>query len=283
MRFLRYVCRLRKLFPNERLLITKVDSKSAYRRVHLQAETALKACTFVAGILLVALRPTFGGAPNPSQWSDVSETGVDLANDLVRRDDWDPAEWFAPQQPLLLSDKAVDCDSGKIADDEPFRQAAGMLVTYPTDEVGPMFECYLDDLFGVSRERDRKRMEAVLPLVLHLIERPVFDGVPESLPRDALIAVSKFLAEAKASESKVILGWEVNTRRMTVSLPQDKHRAWSVKLQALRARPNRRATAKSSNRRSVASTTRRTWSRTHATSLATSIERGASGRKYTDQ
>ena len=104
MQFLHYVCQLRRLFQNERLLITKVDCNSAYRRVHLQAETALKVCTVITGTLLVALRLTFGGAPNPSQWSDVSETAVDLANNLVRRDDWwDPAKWFTPQQPLPVT------------------------------------------------------------------------------------------------------------------------------------------------------------------------------------
>ena len=206
MRFLHYAYRLRRLFPSERLLITKVDCKSAYRRVHLQAETAVKACTFIAGILLVALRLTFGGAPNPSQWSDVSETAVDLANDLVRRDDWDPLTVFAPQQPMLESEKAVDCDAGKDLDSEPFGKATDMSVSYPPGDTGPMFDCYLDDLFGISREKDRKRLEAVLPLVLHLIGRPVDDGLPDSLPRDALIAVAKFLAEAKASETKVILG-----------------------------------------------------------------------------
>ena len=46
-----------------------------------------------------------------------------------------------------------------------------------------MFDCYLDDLFGISREKDRKRLEVVLPLVLHLIGRPVDDGLPESVGR----------------------------------------------------------------------------------------------------
>ena len=67
MRFLYYICRLRRLFPNERLLITKVlDCKSAYRRIHLQAVTALKACTVIAGTLLVA------GAPADVLWSPKS-------------------------------------------------------------------------------------------------------------------------------------------------------------------------------------------------------------------
>ena len=244
MRLLHYICLLRRRFPGERLLLTKVDCKSAYRRIHLQATTAMKACTVFAGLLLVALRLTFGGAPNPSQWSDVSEVAVDLANDLVRRDDWDPASWSAPQQQLLTSDKAVDCDAGVVRASDEFGKAAEMSVVYPVEDGKPMFDCYLDDLFGVSRAIDKARLEAVLPFVLHLIGRPVEAGTPESLPRDSLIAVSKFLAEAKASEAKVILGWLVNTRSMTVSLPSDKHRAWTEEIQALRTRPSRRATAK---------------------------------------
>ena len=155
MRLLHYICLLRRRLPGERLLLTKVDCKSAYRRIHLQATTAIKACTVFAGLLLVALRLTFGGAPNPSQWSDVSEVAVDLANDLVRRNDWDPTVWSAPQQYLLSSDKAVDCNTGTLRGDERFSKAAEMLVAYPVEDAKPMFECYLDDLFGVSREADR--------------------------------------------------------------------------------------------------------------------------------
>jgi hypothetical protein len=33
--------------------------------------------------VLIALHLTFGGASNPSQWSDISEMATDLANDIV--------------------------------------------------------------------------------------------------------------------------------------------------------------------------------------------------------
>ena len=175
----------------------------------------------------------------------MSEVATDLANDLVRRDDWDPTVWSAPQQPLLASDKAVDCDAGTVKVDDEFSEAAEISVVYPIEDAKPMFDCYLlDDLFGGSRETDRARLEAALPFILHLIDRPVEAGTAESIPRDDLVVISKFLAEAKASESKVILGWVVNTRSMTVSLPEDKHRTWMAEIRALRTRPGRRATAK---------------------------------------
>ena len=64
MRLLHYICLLQRRFPGERLLMTKVDCKSAYGRIHLQAAAALKACAVIAGMLLVALRLTIGG-PEP--------------------------------------------------------------------------------------------------------------------------------------------------------------------------------------------------------------------------
>jgi hypothetical protein len=65
LRFLHYTCQLRRQFPNERLLITKVDCKSACQRVHLQAKTAMKSSTCTAGMLLVALCMTLGGRRIP--------------------------------------------------------------------------------------------------------------------------------------------------------------------------------------------------------------------------
>jgi hypothetical protein len=89
-RFLYHILYLRRIKTDKPIYETKGNFKSAYRQIHLQAPTAVKACTCIDGILLVALRLTFGGLPNPSLWSDVSEVVTDLANDLVRRSDWDP-------------------------------------------------------------------------------------------------------------------------------------------------------------------------------------------------
>ena len=91
---------LRHHHPNNRILITKVDWKSAYRRVHLVAAMAVQSIVAVSGMLLLALRLTFGRAANPFHWSDVSEIATNLANDLVRRPDWPP---FLPPTTLSTS------------------------------------------------------------------------------------------------------------------------------------------------------------------------------------
>jgi hypothetical protein len=41
---------------------------------------------------------TFGGAPNPSQWSDMSKLATDLANDLVCDGGWDHMTQTSPHQ-----------------------------------------------------------------------------------------------------------------------------------------------------------------------------------------
>ena len=228
-RLMYHISYLRQLWPKEPILLTKVDCKSAYRRIHLKARTALKSCTSIDDLLLVALRMTFGGAPNPSQWSDVSEVITDLANDLVRRSDWDPKAFHSPHQHLLDSDEAVDNDEGMIDGSSEFGEADFFAVNYPIadDDDLPRFDCYLDDIFGAFNPRDAEKSSAAIPLALHIVGRPHNAKGNESFPRDDILAIPKFLAEAKPSERKMILGWLVDTRRFTVALPEDKYHAWT--------------------------------------------------------
>jgi hypothetical protein len=114
--------------------MTKVDCKSAYRRVHIRATTAVKSSTCTAGMLLIALRMTFGGAPNPSQWSAISEVIADLANDLVRRSDWDPGAWSAPRQGILRTSEAVENDRGYVRPGDEFGKAFAMSVEDPVTD-----------------------------------------------------------------------------------------------------------------------------------------------------
>ena len=56
-RLIYYIAYLRSLgLPDEKLLLTKVDLKSAYGRIHL-----VKSCTCLGGLLLLALRMALGG------------------------------------------------------------------------------------------------------------------------------------------------------------------------------------------------------------------------------
>ncbi|KAI2495699.1 hypothetical protein MHU86_18830 [Fragilaria crotonensis] len=154
----------------------------------------------------------FRRSTKPVPVERVSEVITDLANDLVRRSDWDPKVFHSPHQHLLDSGEAVDNDDGMIDGSSEFGEADFFAVNYPiaNDDDLPRFDCYLDDIFGAFNPRDAEKSSAAIPLALHIVGRP-HNAENESFPRDDILAIPKFLAEAKPSERKMILGWLVDT------------------------------------------------------------------------
>jgi hypothetical protein len=146
----------------------QVDWKSAYRRVHLVADTAVQSIIAIFGMLLLALRFTFGGTTNPSHWSNVSEIATDLANDLVCHPNWLPSIHHSEHQHLLL--QAHDCDLS-LDPIMPFGEALPLGVFMMADD-NPKYNCYIDDVFGCFLAEHADRGEAIAPLVLSLFGRP---------------------------------------------------------------------------------------------------------------
>ena len=213
MRYIHFIVALRLAFPNEKILQTKIDCKSAYCRLHHHWSAALQACIVFGSLLLMSLRLTFGGAPNPSRWSDVSELICDLANDLVRHPGYDPQTDVSPHQDKLPVDPILEDDT------VAFASAIPLAVNVPMDSK-PKFDCYIDDIFGAMLLRDLKLGAGIVPFVLHLFGRP--RNPTDALPRDDLLSLEKFLAETTPSELKIILGWLLDTRRLLISLPKQK-------------------------------------------------------------
>jgi hypothetical protein len=73
------------LYPNQPILASKIDFKSAFQRMHLSADTASQTCTMLPelDILLMWLRLSFGGKPCPYMWGVFSETMCNLANAIL--------------------------------------------------------------------------------------------------------------------------------------------------------------------------------------------------------
>ena len=90
-RLINWAVAARKLYPNKRILATKLDVKAAYQRCHLHASIATQTCTQIPseGLALMMLRLTFGGAPCPSEWGSIAESICDLANAILLSNDWD--------------------------------------------------------------------------------------------------------------------------------------------------------------------------------------------------
>ncbi len=178
----------------------------------------------VGNFLLIALRLTFGGAPNPSRWSDLSKLACDLSNDLARNPGWDPTRHFSPHANKLPPEPILE------PADVPLATAEPLSVPLPIDNA-PKSEVYIDDLFNCYLHRHLDRGSAILPFILHLLGRP--PDTKDPIERDDVLSISKFLAEASPSETKTILGWMVDTRRLLLLLPENKVVGWSASIQSL--------------------------------------------------
>jgi hypothetical protein len=90
----------------------------------------------------VSLRLTFGGSPNPSEFSTISETITDLTNIILQHRDWNPVTLHSEFNSL------VD-DTPQLLDlDIEFAEAREPLMEWELSEFGAT-DVYIDDIFNV--------------------------------------------------------------------------------------------------------------------------------------
>ena len=104
-RLVHYTLAIRRTHPGKRILISKIDYKSAYRRAHLNWRSAIQSITQHDEFLQISLRATFRGTPNPYEWCTISESVTDLANLLINTKEWNPKDLHAPLQDQFPPDK----------------------------------------------------------------------------------------------------------------------------------------------------------------------------------
>jgi hypothetical protein len=61
-------------------------------------------------------------------------------------------------------------------------------------------------------------------LAIHALARPL-DHLDE-IPRKEIISLKKIKAKGRPSDQKTVLGWNINSRSLTISLPMDKYNTW---------------------------------------------------------
>ena len=171
LRMIHYILALRSKYPNKRILLQKIDYKSAYRRLHFFWETAIQSITQFEELALISLRETFGGSPGPNVWGCVSEPTTDLANVIVNDPNWDPEELHSPLQDELPEDKFLP-------DDVPFAQALPMVVNIPIERHDKA-DVYIDDktIITVDVGSNRKQARAALLLAIHVVGRPLMQMI----------------------------------------------------------------------------------------------------------
>jgi hypothetical protein len=168
---------------------------------------------------------TFGGAPCPSLWGYISETMADISNVLIKNKYWDPNIVFDPISKSIPPPLSLP-------EDIPFHSAKELAVPLPVDDEGKT-DVYLDDTIGIAPDIENHvtRVSYAIPLAIHTLARPTNDN--DIIPRKDIISIKKLMAEGQMSETKIVLGWLINTRTLSISLPLDKHKKWSKDIKDL--------------------------------------------------
>ena len=222
-RLLHFTHALRSDQPRRSILIGKIDVKSACRRCTLRALLAAMSITTLDDYAILILRQTFGGAFGPFDFTDiVSEPATDLANDLLSCEDWKEDEIFSLHVELIPPPELLSKDM-------PFGKARTADVVVPVSKYGKADD-FIDDIISVGYFSKRwKRLAGASLLSLHILGRPVSKNEP--LPRDDLVAMKKLQAEGRLSEKQTVLGWDIDTRRFTASLPDLKFVDWCSQIE----------------------------------------------------
>lgn len=202
------------------------DIDSAYRRCHLSADTASECLTIYNNMLLMALQMTFRGVPCPSLWGVISDTIADTCNSLIHNPCWDH---------LLIFDQL----SKTIKEPNPlpksidFVPAQELAVDIPTNDIGKV-DMYIDDTIGFVLDLGDNVtiVQNAVPMVINAFARPLNDQ--KQLQSLNLISLKKFQAEGRMEEIKVVLGWDINTCTLLISLPADKHHKWTNQIKSMK-------------------------------------------------
>jgi hypothetical protein len=226
-RILHYIIALRLAFPGTPVLIAKYDYSDAYRRVAHSATAVAQTISTCNDYAYIYNRLTFGGSPNPPTWCNFSEIVTDLANEISQCKDWDPATLRSPDQPVTPT---------PIRDlpDVPVATARPMAVHKPTTATSCV-DGFIDDLINVFLDSayNLSRQPHTVPLAMFLTSRPHAGEDLEPIIRRAILSIPKLLAEGSPAERQIVLGWMLDTRRLLISLPDDKYQAWTESIKSI--------------------------------------------------
>ena len=225
LRIIHLIISFRSNYPKKRIGISKIDFKSAYRRAHLNWETAIQAITQFEDFAMISLRCTFGGRPCPNEWSIISETICDLTNAVLENKDWDPKSTFPPDSHLIPDPRMIN-------DDIPFEPSLPLIVDIPRCITGKA-DVYIDDIISIILDMGDNLAKGKLAaaLAVHLVSRHTVDNEP--IPRHPMISIPKLEAEGAIEETKIVLGWKLDTRRLLISLPDHKANAWKAQIDTI--------------------------------------------------
>jgi hypothetical protein len=119
-----------------------------------------------------------------------------------------------------------------LPDSVKFEQALPMAVKIPPNDLGKT-DIYIDDTIGITPDigENTSRVSKAIPLAIHSISRPL--DTLDIIPRTDIISQKKYAAEGRMEETKMVLGWLLNSRSLSISLPSNKHQKWVADINLL--------------------------------------------------
>ena len=189
-RLIHMIHAMRMAFPYVAILLCKYDLDSAYRRMHMNAASAVKCLCMTTVCALIYLRLTFGGSSSPAEWCIITEILTDLANDIMNNPHWNHSKTFAKEpDPSKLLPPLLNLPSDK------FVQALPANVHLHIPRHG-WVDSYIDDLIGVCvhvGDNAIRTTKAIL-LAIYIMARPS-PLTPPLILHKYLISIIKMIAE----------------------------------------------------------------------------------------
>ena len=225
MRVIHMIHAMRWAYPNIHIILCKFDLASAYRRMHLSAHTAAKCICSTTICALVYLRLTFGGSFSPAEWCVLIELLTDLGNDIINNPYWNQTTTQATQPPPASIPAPT-----LLPKHIPFAPALPADVSLNLPRHG-WVDGYIDDLVGICLHLNQNatRTTRAILLAISIFARPT-NTQTSNIPHPYILAMKKWIAEGTQEERKVVLGWVIDTRLFTVSLPQEKAAAYTQQI-----------------------------------------------------
>jgi len=196
--------------------------------MHLSANIARKCICSTKICALVYLRLTFGGAFSPEEWCVLIELLTDFGNDIIKNSFWDHNKAQATNpHPASIPVPILQPDT------TPFSIALPADVSLNLPRYG-WVDGYIDDLVGVCLHQgvnEARTIRAIL-LAISTFAQPTHTTSANIL-HPYIFAMKKWLSEGTQEERNIVLGWKIDTRLFTVSLPQDKAIAYSEQIKEI--------------------------------------------------
>ena len=198
--------------------MAKLDLDAAYRRLHMLAKMAVLTITIIKKIAYILMRLPFGVANGPHDFCLISEPLIDLVNDILEDETFDPNTTHSPLRSKLREPKE------RYDENTPFGEARELFVPIPFSYASA--DGYIDDLITLMLDLGNwsKKGSNAAPLAVHTLFHPTDEN--DSLPRDDPASIRKLDGEGTPDERKIILGWTVDTRLLRIFLPGEKATKW---------------------------------------------------------